>query len=186
MHPQLEDYRSGFLDLKDEATTLVADTDPDTMRIRPDPETWSAAQCIDHLNTAGWLLLRSMEKAIQRGQSRQLSGEPPFEYGFVSRWFVHSMKPSSKWTFTAPSFFEPDEPGTLYPGEVTEEFRALQDQFSECVAAAEGLDVRRLRLPSPAIPLLCISLGAWFEATLAHERRHLDQARRILEILSSS
>lgn len=104
MHPQLERYRSDFIALKDEAMALVGDPDADTLRVRPDPETWST----------------------------------------------------------------------------------LQNQFSECVAAAEGLDLRRLRLPSPAIPLLYISLGAWFEAILAHERRHLDQAERILDTVTAS
>lgn len=186
MHPQLENYRSGFRDLKEEATTLVADVDSELLRTHPDPEMWSAVQCIDHLNTAGWLLLQSMERAIQRGQAEGPYGEPPFEYGFVSRWFVRVLKPSSDWTFDAPSLFEPDAPNTLYPGEVVDEFLALQDQLSECVVDAEGLDLRRIRLASPAIPLLRLSLGAWFEATLAHEHRHLGQARRVLNTLRSS
>ncbi len=186
MHPQLDDYRSGFVDLKEEATALVDDADTDLLAARPDPETWSVLQCIDHLNTAGWLLVRSMEDAIHRGQDEGPYGEPPFEYGFMSRWFVRTMKPSSGWAFEAPSVFEPEASGTLYPGEATEEFLALQDRFSECVVDAQDLDLRRLRLPSPAIPLLRISLGAWFEATLAHEQRHLDQARRVLHTLRSA
>jgi hypothetical protein len=93
------------------------------------------------------------------------------------------MKPSSDWTFTAPSVFEPDTPETLYPRETVEEFRGLQDQFASCVGQAEGLDLRRIRVASPAVPLLRISLGAWFEATIAHEERHLRQAERVLERL---
>jgi hypothetical protein len=186
MHPQLDEYRSGFIDLKEEATALAADADADLLSARPDSETWSAVQCLDHLNTAGWLLLRSIDDTIQRGQEEGPYGDPPFEYGFISRWFVQSMTPSSGWTFTAPEVFEPEEPEVLYPGEAAEEFLALQDELSECVVRAEGLDLRRLRLPSPAVPLLRISLGAWFEATLAHERRHLEQARRILRTVRSS
>ncbi len=186
MHPQLDEYRSGFIDLRETATTLVDNVDGDTLKSRPNPEMWSALQCLDHLNTAGWLLLRPMEEAIQRGRAEGPYGEPPFEYGFVSRWFVRSMQPSSGWTFTAPSVFEPEDPDTLYSGEVVDEFLALQDQFSECVVDAEGLDLRGIRLPSPSIPLFRISLGAWFEATLAHERRHLTQARRILDTVRSA
>jgi len=185
MHPQLRVYRSGFVDLKDEATALVADVDPTTLKVQPDPDTWSVAQCIDHLNTAGWLLLRSMEKKIQRGRAEGPYGDPPFDYGFVSRWFVRVLKPSSGWTFDAPSVFEPEAPNTLYPNEVVDEFLALQKEFAAHVDATEGLDLRRLRLSSPAIPLLRISLGAWFEATLAHERRHLEQARRILHTIQA-
>lgn len=186
MHPQLSEYRSGFIDLKDEATTLVADVEPAALQAQPDRDTWSPVQCIDHLNTAGWLLLRPMEENIQRAQDEGPYGDPPFDYGFVSRWVVQVLEPSSDWTFDAPSLYEPDAPNTMYPGEVVDEFLALQDEFAEQVTATEGLDLRRLRLSSPAIPLLRISLGAWFEATLAHERRHLNQARRILNTVRSN
>ena len=185
MHEQLDEYRSRFHALKDEAAALVDGVDDDTLRTPPAPDTWSVAQIFDHVNTAGWLLLTPLEEAIQAGQDRGPYGEPPFRYGFVSRWFVRSMQPSSRWTFTAPSVFEPDAPETLYPGETTEEFRALQDQFAGCVGDAEGLDLRRIRVSSPAVPLLRISLGAWFEATLAHEERHLEQARTALRALGA-
>ncbi|MCS3650736.1 hypothetical protein GGQ08_002029 [Salinibacter ruber] len=186
MHPQLDEYRTGFVDLQDEATALVTDADAATMRRRPDPDAWSVVQCIDHLNTAGWLLLRAMEDEIRRGRAEGPYGTPPFEYGVVSRWFAHVLEPSSGWTFDAPSLFEPDTPNTLYPNEAVDEFLGLQGRFADCVGDAEGLDLRRIRFGSPAIPLLRISLGAWFEATLAHERRHLDQARRTLRALHSS
>ena len=186
MHSQLEEYRSGFQALKDDATALVADVDAEALRHPPDTDTWTVVQIFDHVNTAGWLLLSSLETAIEKGQADGPYGEPPFRYGFVSRWFVRSMQPSSGWTFTAPSVFEPDTADTLYPDETVEEFRGLQDQFASCVVSAEGLDLRRIRVPSPAVPLLRISLGAWFESTLAHERRHLDQAREVLRALEAA
>lgn len=186
MHSQLDAYRSGFTDLKEAATTFVDHVDANTLQVHPDPEMWSAIQCIDHLNTAGWLLLHPMEEAIQRGRAKGPFGKPPFEYGFMSRWFIRSMEPSSGWSFTAPSVYEPAPSNTLYPNEAVDEFLALQDQFSECVVAAEGLDLRQIRLPSPAIPLLRISLGAWFEATLAHEQRHLRQAKRVLDTVRAA
>lgn len=181
MHTQLQGYRADFSALKERADRIVDGVAEASLSRQPDPETWSVAQVFNHMNTAGWLLLNSMEEAIQTAHRQGPYGEPPFRYGFVSRWFIRSMKPSSGWTFTAPSVFEPDDPETLYPNETIEEFRALQDQFADCVADAKGLDLRRIRIASPAIPLFRISMGAWFEATLAHERRHLVQAERILQ-----
>jgi hypothetical protein len=185
MHAQLDDYRSHFQSLKREATALVDGTPPETLRTRPGPEAWSVVQVFDHVNTAGWLLLPPLEKAIQDGREQGPTGTPPFRYGVVSRWFVRSMQPSSGWTFSAPSVFEPETPETLYPAETIEEFRSLQDQLATCVGDAEGLDLRRIRVASPAVPLLRVSLGAWFEATLAHEERHLEQARTILRALEA-
>ncbi len=184
MHSQLDTYQSDFQAVKEEATRLVSDVDDEGLLTSPDEETWSVAQVFDHVNTSGWLLLNKLENAIRKAQEHGPYGEPPFEYGFISRWFIRSMKPSSGWSFTAPSVFEPEAPTTLYPHETIEEFRGLQDQFTSCVADAEGLDLRRIRVGSPAMPLLRISIGAWFEATIAHERRHLDQIRTILQAVS--
>ncbi|PSQ96379.1 MAG: hypothetical protein BRD55_06850 [Bacteroidetes bacterium SW_9_63_38] len=184
MHAQLEQYQSHFYDVKAEAGALIEDADADRLRTPPDDDTWSVAQVFDHLNTAGWLLLPELETAIRNGHEHGPYGEPPFEYGIVSRWFVRSMQPASGWTFTAPSVFKPSPPETLYPQEALEEFCALQDHLADCVAETDGLDLRRIRVGSPAVPLLRVGLGAWFEATVAHEHRHLDQARTILDAVS--
>ena len=78
MHPQLDEYQSGFRSLKADATALVADVDAATLRRPPDAETWSVAQIVDHVNTAGWLLLKDLETAIEKGQAEGPYGEPPF------------------------------------------------------------------------------------------------------------
>lgn len=186
MHTQLAEYQSEFHAIKDEATDLVRDVDEAVLSTPPDEETWSVAQVFDHMNTSGWLLLNTLEEAIQDGRRKGPYGDPPFEYGFVSRWFVRSMKPSSEWTFTAPSVFTPEDSTTLYPHETIADFRGLQDQFADCVSSAEGLDLRRIRVGSPAFPLLRISIGAWFEATIAHEKRHLAQICTILDAVPAS
>lgn len=183
MHEQLEQYQEGFLHRKDDALSLTDGVEDELLTTQPDSETWSVTQVFDHMNTAGWLLLRPLEDAIKEAQEDGPFGTPPFRYGFISRWFVQSMQPSSGWSFTAPSVFEPEAPEQLYPEETVKDFCALQEQFADCVTASEELDLRRIRVPSPALPLLRISLGAWFEATLAHEKRHLEQAERILQSL---
>jgi len=174
-------YRRGFLDRRDEARDLADGVDPARLAVVPDDESWSVAQIFDHMNTAGWLLLNEIERAIGDAREDGPFGEPPFKYGFISRWFIRSMKPSSNWTFTAPSLYEPESSATLHPDEAVQEFVALQEDFANCLPMTDGLDLRRIRVSSPAVPLLRISAGAWFEATLAHERRHLQQAREVLE-----
>jgi hypothetical protein len=157
---QLADYHRAFLELKDTARGLVDGVSPSVLSRRPASDEWSVAQVFDHVNTAGWLLLNDLEQAIERAQESGPYGEPPFRYGFVSRWFVRAMRPSSGWTFTAPSVFEPDTPETLHPHEAVREFSALQEDLARCVERSKGIDLRRVRVPSPAVPLLRISLGA--------------------------
>ena len=91
--------------------------------------------------------------------------------------------------------FAPDTPGAVVKLEVPgarsvdvrlyrlddpERFLAAQRAFEAAVEAADGLDLSRVRVSSPAIPLLRLQLGIWFLSTNAHTLRHLGQARRVL------
>ena len=67
--------------------------------------------------------------------------------------------------------------------EIVTEFMEWQDKLGATIRRADGLDLRRARGRSPALPLIKWSLGALFAITLAHERRHLWQARQVRNAL---
>ncbi len=173
---QIEQYANRFRSVRAEAQSLVAGVSDEVLLRPPEPGRWSAAQCFDHLNTVGWLLLSRMERQINDAQEHGPFGEEPFRYGFVSRTMIWLMQPTSNVPIPAPSSYTPDAPFTLQAHTVVTEFLQLQDDLVDCVHRSKGLDLRRVRVPSPAAPILTISLGAWYEATIAHERRHLAQA----------
>jgi hypothetical protein len=60
-------------------------------------------------------------------------------------------------------------------------FRAYQVQYVDRLRQANGLDLARARVRSPAASWIQVPLGTGFMAMTAHERRHLWQARRVLE-----
>lgn len=176
---QIDDYIRGFREVKADAKQLVDETDDRVLRQQPASGEWSAVQCLDHLNTAGWLLLTRMERQINDAQENGPFGGEPFQYGFISRTFVRLMDPESSVSIPAPPSYEPAD-HSLEPHAVATEFIQLQDDFIRCVESSRGLDLRRVRVPSPALPIVSISLGAWYEATIAHENRHLTQARNAI------
>ena len=45
--------------------------------------------------------------------------------------------------------------------------------------AADGLDLRRVKVVTPISRWVKLSLGMAFAQTAAHERRHLEQSRRV-------
>lgn len=177
---QIDEYIRGFREIKSDAKELVEETDDRVLCQQPGPGEWSAAQWLDHLNTAGWLLLTRMERQINDAQENGPFGEEPFRYGFISRTFVRLMDPESSVSIPAPPSYEPAD-HALEPHAVATEFIQLQDDFIHCVESSRGLDLRRVRVPSPALPIFSISLGAWYEATIAHENRHLTQARKAID-----
>ena len=62
---------------------------------------------------------------------------------------------------------------------VLPEFLTVRDQLGERVRRADGLDLKRIRVVSPVTRLLRLPLGAYFQFVIAHDRRHLWQARQV-------
>jgi hypothetical protein len=62
-------------------------------------------------------------------------------------------------------------------------FLHVQSQFLLQIDCATGLDLRRIKVATPLSRFLRLSLGAMLAQAAAHERRHLDQARRVREKL---
>jgi hypothetical protein len=183
---QLRTYRQGFLDRKQGAEGLIDGAPDDLLATPPAPDAWSVLQCLDHLNTTGWLLLERLEPALHDAMEHGPHGTPPFRYGLVSRWFVKAMRPDSRFSIPAPPSYAPDPAPTLRPSETIQAFLSLQDTFAGCILHMSGVDLRAVRVGSPAFPLMRISAGAWIEATLAHEDRHLQQAQRALQTVRAA
>jgi len=66
---------------------------------------------------------------------------------------------------------------------VLERFRDAQRELRAALESARGLPLDQLKAPSAAkgAGWLQLNAAAWFAATLAHERRHVAQARRVKE-----
>ncbi len=175
---QLREYVQQFEALKQEAGVLVNGLSAEAFNWRYHPESWSVGECLDHLNTTGALLLPRLDAAIARARARHVAGEGPFDYGRLGRWWIRQMQPSSRRRFKVPRAFEPSS-STLDRDAVLAAFLKLQDDLAARAAAADGLDLRRVKASSAAFPLLRLPLGAWLESTVAHEQRHLGQARRV-------
>jgi len=68
---------------------------------------------------------------------------------------------------------------TYRASELLPEFFRVRDQLGERVRQADGLDLARVRTISHVNRLLRLPLGAYFQFILAHDRRHLWQARQV-------
>jgi hypothetical protein len=67
--------------------------------------------------------------------------------------------------------------------EVVREFLGSRELFVESLHMANGLDLGRVKIPSPASWRVKLNLAAAFALLAAHERRHLWQARRVKDRL---
>jgi hypothetical protein len=178
MNAEIETYLDQLQSIKQDAPGLLSRLSASQFNWRPAPNRWSIADCFSHLNAAAREFVPVIDAAVADARSRGILGDGPFAYGLIERAFVWAMEPPPKLRVRAPRRFQPAAPPRSIDA-VADEFMGWQEEIAALIRRADGLDLRRARHRSPATPLITYSLGTSFASLLAHERRHIWQARRV-------
>ena len=183
-NPELIECCQQFEQVKAEARELTEGLSEAQFNWQPAPGQWSIEECMAHLIIVGQWEFGAMEEAIETARARGITGRGPFRYGAIDRFIVDLTKPPARRKLPAPRRFQPLH-GQPVTG-VLPTFLHLQRQFQLLAERADGLDLARVRVKTPISRLLRMSLGAMFAQFAAHERRHMDQARRVRESIPST
>jgi len=148
---------------------------------RPAADSWSVGECIDHLARTARVYVPPLRVAIEKGRARGRLGQGPFRHGRLGNWFISRLEPDAGGRMKTRGNLEP---GTdLNPVVVLTEFDTVGEDLFELMAQADGLDLARIKIASPVLPLVRFSLGQVFHLLETHERRHLAQADRALHAI---
>jgi len=177
MIAELEGYEDQLLSIRQDAPGIVAHLSDEQFNWRPAPNRWSIAECFDHLNVTARAFMPELDRAIADARARGLTGTGPFAYGLLDRLSIRAMEPPPRLRVRTPKVFAPSK-GRSSEAVMTE-FYGWQDRLGERIRSLDGLDLRRARMRSPAVKWMKYSLGGALAMTLAHERRHLWQARQV-------
>lgn len=162
------------------ARALVEGLSDPQMIWRPDPKSWSIAECFLHMLAAARPYLTSIDAGIERARAKP-NGTPPRSrprHPWMAHLFVESFEPPPRLRFSAPKQFLPPPPQGP-TAVIVGDFMRLGDEIGERIAGAEGLDLGKSVVVSPVTPLIRLSLGLSFALLAVHERRHLYQARAV-------
>ena len=175
--PALARFVEGMRAVEGEFIRLAQTLSDQQLNWRPSDGRWSIAECLAHLTAIGRAYTAPIEQAIERGLARGYLGGRHFEPGRIGRWLIAQMEPPPKRRMSAPRKIVPTrvESGSAVRGAYEEMHREL----IRVVLKAEGVDLSRVKVTSPLMPLLRQPLGVWLGVLPAHERRHLWQARQI-------
>ena len=175
--PEIDDFRRQFERLVQEAEALVAPLTEPQFHWRPSATSWSVADCLEHLNVVARLYLPSLDEGIADAIRRGLYAEGPFAYNWIGRLFISVLEPPARFKVKTPAPFLPGASRSRH--DIMAAFRAYQVQFIDRLRQANGLDLARARVSSPASRWIRVPLGSAFAMMAAHERRHLWQARNV-------
>ena len=177
MNAELQGYGDQLLSVRQDAAGLMSGLSDAQFNWQPAPGRWSMAGCVDHLNkSASGLFIPKIDSAIATARARTLTSNGPFAYPALERWAIRNNDAPAKMRFKAPKSMQPAP--NLPLAQARSEFVRWQDELAKRLQEADGLDLRRAKETFPFWPLTW-SLGSLIQMMLAHERRHVWQARNV-------
>ena len=153
---------------------------PEELNWKPHPKTWSVAQNIDHLITVNKTYFPTVT-AIREG-----TYELPFtaRFGFINRFFgnliLRTVSPDQRRKTKTLPLWEPEQ--SELPPDILTRFVNHQEELKLFFQACEDLLEKQIVISSPANKFITYHLEAAFDIIVAHEKRHLQQARATLAL----
>lgn len=164
------------------ARALVDGTEARLFTVRPNPRSWSAAECLSHLSISTEMFLPVLKKALADSRAKAAKtkvGVPKMDLmGRVLRWFLEPPIRSRVKT-TAP--FVPRS--VRAKSEALAEFVTFQQQLKLLLHEARDLDVTKTKIVSPFDKRVKYNVYSAFRIITAHQRRHLWQAEQAVKAL---
>ncbi len=140
---------------------------------------WSIAQCLEHLNSYGHYYLPAIKKEL----STQQSNHPNlvFKSSMLGSYFTQLMEPKEKMMkMKATKNHSPATDLDAYA--VVAEFIAQQEELLSLLKQSIEVDMNAIRIPISIAKFIRLRLGDVFQFLIAHNHRHILQAKRNLYI----
>ena len=144
---------------------------------RADATRWSVAQCLQHLITSNDLMRAAARDALGRPPS-SIWQRLPVLSGLFGRMLIRSQSPAGARKFTAPSKTQPA--ASDIPADVVPRFVAQQDELGRWMRTLDEREAARAIMTSPFVKVITYSVLDGCRLLVAHDHRHLEQARRVL------
>ena len=158
----------------DEARNLLTYTNEEALRRRPTSSSWSALECVAHLNLATEAMLPGIRQAVENAPARS-DDKQRYKLDFAGQLLAWSLEPPVFLKLKAPKLAQPIE--SAGPESTLQEFERVHDELLGLLHASAGKAIDQQRMKSPFANMHYNAYAA-FRIIAAHDRRHLWQARK--------
>ena len=145
---------------------------------RPDETRWSVGQCFDHLVTANRLMRLAADNALT-GRSGTFWTRVPLLPRVCGPALIRSQAPAVTRTFTAPPAARPAASDLAM--DVIPLFVRQQEDLVGWIGGVNEDAAARAIMQSPFLSFVVYSVLDGCRLMASHNRRHLEQARRVTQ-----
>ncbi len=165
-----------------ELKRLHTDLSQDQLYWKPNQNTWSVVECVEHINTACRHYIPEMTRKIQSAPTNNVEKE--FQSGLLGNYLANMMAPKSngqiKGKMKTLGKFEPrtktiDLDARLVFDECIDHHKKLLTLIEK----ATHVDLNKVRVTSAIGAIIRFKLGDCFRFNTSHHERHLLQARNL-------
>ncbi len=146
---------------------------------KPKADEWSVAQCFDHLIVINARNFPRMEQIANGEYKPSLKERLPLLPRFFGSMILKAVQPQAKRKFKADPRFEPAS--SAISGDIIAKFKAHQEEVIDYMKRTKRLNLKKVIITSPVASFATYSLLDAYRILVAHERRHMAQASRVME-----
>lgn len=139
-------------------------------------EKWSVLECIEHLNLYGDFYNPEIRRSIESSTSKP---NEVFKSGIIGDYFVKTMLPKKKLN-KMKTFKDKNPSGSSLDLNVIDRFIRQQKDFLELIENSRNINLTNTKTAITISKLLKLRLGDTFRFSVAHNERHLIQAKETI------
>ena len=165
--------------ISESARSVFGRLNRDQLNWKASPDRWSVAQCFDHLinsNTGYFPIFDSVASGTLRQTLIQKLPGVPRMWGQL---LLKSLDPKTTRRLKAPKKFQPAS--SNLNDSIIDDFVNNQNRVLEFMEKLKTFEVDRIIITSPVASVVTYSVLDSFRIVEVHERRHFEQARRVMQ-----
>ena len=175
----LDELEAQFIAIGIRAQALISSAGPGLCDTPPATRSWSATECLQHLNISVDAYFPIWQQIIANAGLRNKKMNAPYRTDFGGSLFSWILEPPPRIRSMPPVPFEPVIFGTIES--VLAGFLDRQQRIVATLHRCRGRAIDRVRMASPIDRRIRYSIWSSFLIVAAHQRRHLWQAEQAVQ-----
>jgi hypothetical protein len=147
---------------------------------RPNTEQWSVAQNIHHLIVVNETYYPTLQKLRNNSYDLPWLGRIEFLTKFFGKTVLAAVQPDRRKKMRTFPLWEPG--ASNFGSDILMRFEKHQDELKKLIDSSQDLIEKNVVISSPANKMIVYKLETAFDIMVAHEKRHLEQAKEINQI----
>jgi hypothetical protein len=145
---------------------------------KPRKESWSALECLEHLNLYGDFYIPEITMRISTGKDLP---EDIFRSGWLGNYFAKTMMPGEKLN-KMKTFKDKNPEGSRLDIRTLNRFLNQQEEMLKLLEKARAINLNKIRTSVSISKFIKLKLGDTFRIIIYHNYRHIIQGEKALKI----